>query len=99
MELLSNDAIQEALKELPNWEIVDKKWLERKFKFNHYLSGIDFVNELAKYAEEKIHHPVIIIDHTTVTLRISSIEIGGLTDLDVEMIKHFNQLFKNQNKN
>lgn len=43
---------------------------------------------------KKKHHPIIKIDHTTVTLSISSIEMDGLTDLDFKMVKHFNQLFK-----
>ena len=94
MELLTDEAIKNELKELPKWELVNEKWLERKFNFNKYLSGIAFVQDVAEYAQEKKHHPIIKIDHTTVTLSISSIEMDGLTDLDFKMVKHFNQLFK-----
>lgn len=94
MELLTDEEIQKALTKLPKWERVDEKWLERKFEFKKYLSGIAFVQEVAEYAQEKRHHPVIIIDHSTVTLKISSIEKDGLTDLDVEMVKEFNQLYE-----
>ncbi|MDN6162291.1 MAG: 4a-hydroxytetrahydrobiopterin dehydratase [Atopostipes sp.] len=99
MELLSDEAIQKALNDFPKWKLVDEKWLQRKYNFQKYLSGLDFVQEVAEYAQEKRHHPVINIDHTTVTLSISSIEMDGLTNLDVEMIEHFNKLFDEETKN
>ena len=98
MDLLTEGEIQKALTELPKWERVDEKWLKREFYFNKYLSGIAFVQEVAEYAQEKRHHPMIIIDHTTVTLKISSIEKDGLTDLDVEMVREFNKLYEEAEK-
>ena len=98
MDLLTEEEIQKALTEVPEWERVDEKWLKREFEFNKYLSGIAFVQEVGEYAQEKRHHPVITIDHTTVTLKISSIEKDGLTDLDVEMVREFNKLYEEAEK-
>ena len=98
MELLTDDEIKNTLTELPKWERVDEKWLERQFEFDKYLSGIAFVQEVAEYAQEKRHHPVITVDHTKVTLKISSIEKDGLTDLDVEMVREFNKLYEKADK-
>lgn len=53
MELLTDEAIKNELKELPKWELVNEKWLERKFNFNKYLSGIAFVQDVAEYAQKK----------------------------------------------
>ena len=98
MDLLTEEEIQKTLTELPKWERVDEKWLKREFDFNKYLSGIAFVQEVAEYAQEKRHHPIITIDHTTVMLKISSIEKDGLTDLDLEMVKEFSKLYEKADK-
>lgn len=98
MDLLTEEEIQKTLTELPKWERVGEKWIKREFDFNKYLSGIAFVQEVAEYAQEKRHHPVITIDHTTVTLKISSIEKDGLTDLDLEMVKEFSKLYEKADK-
>ena len=98
MERLSDTAIQEALDQLEDWKLVDEKWLQKKYRFKNYLSGVDFVQQVATYAEEKIHHPFISIDYKVVTLKISSWQMKGITDLDIEMVNHFDALYANAKK-
>lgn len=94
MERLSDAAIQEALETFPEWKVVDEKWLQRKYRFKNFLSGISFVTKVGEYAEGKMHHPFISIDYKIVTLKISSWQMKGLTDLDVEMVEHFDELYE-----
>lgn len=98
MERLSDSAIQEALERLEDWKLVDEKWLQKKFRFRNFLSGVDFVQQVAEYAEGKNHHPFISIDYKVATLKISSWQMKGITDLDVEMIDHFDELYANMEK-
>lgn len=98
MERLSDAAIQEALDQLEDWKLVDEKWLQKKYRFKDYLAGVDFVRQVATYAEEKIHHPFISIDYKVVTLKISSWQMKGITDLDVEMVNHFDALYASAKK-
>lgn len=98
MERLSDAAIQEALDRLEDWNVVDEKWLQKKFRFKNFLSGVDFVQQVAEYAEGKMHHPFISIDYKVVTLKISSWQMKGITDLDVEMIEHFDVLYEKTEK-
>lgn len=98
MELLSEEAIEKTTKDFPEWKLVEEKWLERDYHFKKYLSAIDFVQKVANYAQKKMHHPIIKIDHTTVTLSISSIEMDGLTELDIEMIERFDKIFSMSEK-
>ncbi|HLQ70973.1 MAG TPA: 4a-hydroxytetrahydrobiopterin dehydratase [Bacillota bacterium] len=93
MERISDAAIQEALDQLDDWKLVDEKWLQKKYRFKNFLSGVDFVQEVAAYAEGKMHHPFISIDYKVVTLKISSWQMKGITDLDIEMVKHFDELY------
>lgn len=73
--------------------------MERKYHFKNFLSGVKFVNQVAEYAgKDKHHHPFISIDYKVVTLKISSWQAKGLTDLDFEMVKHFDQLYEQADK-
>ncbi|GEL77991.1 4a-hydroxytetrahydrobiopterin dehydratase [Tenuibacillus multivorans] len=94
MERLSDEQVQQELDKLPNWKLVDEKWIRRRYKFKDYLDGVEFVRKVAEYAESKNHHPNIAIDYKVVTLKISSWEMRGLTDLDFEMVHHFDELYE-----
>ncbi|MFD1038207.1 4a-hydroxytetrahydrobiopterin dehydratase [Virgibacillus byunsanensis] len=95
MERLSEEQITKELDNLSNWKRLDEKWIARKYRFRNYLDGVRFVDKIAEYAENKQHHPFISIDYKVVTLKISSWQAKGLTDLDFEMVKHFDELYEN----
>ncbi|RPF53956.1 pterin-4-alpha-carbinolamine dehydratase [Aquisalibacillus elongatus] len=98
MERLSEEQLNQELEQLSNWKRVDEKWLRRRYKFKDYLNGVEFVRKVAEYAESQNHHPNIAIDYKVVTLKISSWEMQGITDLDIEMVKRFDELYEEQEK-
>ncbi|WP_099159012.1 4a-hydroxytetrahydrobiopterin dehydratase [Virgibacillus ndiopensis] len=98
MERLTEEQINQELEKLPNWKRLDEKWIERKYRFKNFLAGVRFVDQIASYAEEKQHHPFISIDYKVVTLKISSWQAKGLTDLDFEMVNHFDELYETVDK-
>jgi len=98
MERLSEEEINKELNNLPEWKRLDEKWIERKYRFQNYLNGIRFVDQAAEYAENKKHHPFISIDYKMVKLKISSWQAKGLTDLDFEMVKQFDELYEKAKK-
>ncbi|MBU6079833.1 MULTISPECIES: 4a-hydroxytetrahydrobiopterin dehydratase [Allobacillus] len=98
MELLSEEQIEQELEKLSNWKRIDEKWIRRRYKFENYLLGIEFVSKVAAYAEGKQHHPNIAIDYKVVTLKISSWEMQGITDLDIEMANYFDELYEQSDK-
>ncbi|WP_174615186.1 4a-hydroxytetrahydrobiopterin dehydratase [Virgibacillus ihumii] len=93
MERLSEEQIEKELEAVPDWKRLDEKWIARKYRFKDFLNGVRFVDQIAEYAEEKQHHPFISIDYKAVTLKISSWQMKGLTDLDFEMVNHFDELY------
>ncbi|SFB30221.1 4a-hydroxytetrahydrobiopterin dehydratase [Lentibacillus halodurans] len=94
MERLSEEQIAKELENLPDWKRLDEKWIERRYRFKEFLNGVRFVDQIAEYAENKQHHPFISIDYKVVTLKISSWQMKGLTDLDFEMVNHFDELYE-----
>ncbi|GAS90573.1 pterin-4-alpha-carbinolamine dehydratase [Mycolicibacterium brisbanense] len=84
MAVLTNDQVDAALVDLPNWERAAGA-LRRSVKFPAFLDGIDAVRRVAEFAEQKDHHPDIDIRWRTVTFALVTHSAGGITEKDVEM--------------
>ncbi|MBO8165186.1 MAG: 4a-hydroxytetrahydrobiopterin dehydratase [Brevibacillus sp.] len=94
MERLTDQQIAEQLTAAAGWVRTDEKWIEKKYRFKSFMDGIAFVNKVAELSEQHDHHPLIAIDYKLVTLRLSSWNAGGLTDLDLRMAVECNELYE-----
>ena len=86
MAKLSDSQVELALASMPGWKRTGD-YLVKEFKFKEFLGGIRFVDAVAKIAEAQEHHPDIHVVWTTVTLRITTHDEGGLTKWDVALAK------------
>ncbi|MET3682760.1 4a-hydroxytetrahydrobiopterin dehydratase [Alkalibacillus flavidus] len=93
MALLSEAEVNQALERLPHWQLEEGKMIRRDYQFDDYLTGVDFVRQIANQAEAKDHHPYVIIDHTTVTIKWMTVDQGGLTQKDTAMAEYCDELF------
>ena len=75
--LISPDEINKSLSS-KNWNYKNNI-ISKTFKFESYIEGINFVNEIAKVAEQKNHHPDINISWGKVEVTITSHDLGGVT--------------------
>ncbi|NOU92037.1 4a-hydroxytetrahydrobiopterin dehydratase [Paenibacillus sp. LMG 31456] len=91
MGKLTEVEIATQLEQMSGWNReTDGKWIVKTYRFNEYLSGIAFVEKVARIAELELnHHPLIAIDYKRVTLRLTSWHDGGLTALDFEAAARF----------
>jgi 4a-hydroxytetrahydrobiopterin dehydratase len=94
---LSEQEIEFQLSTLPGWKRKDEKWIEKKFRFKQFLEGIAFVNQVADLSERLVHHPMIAIDYKMVTMRLTTWNEGGLTDLDFALVREIDGLYQKQN--
>ena len=92
MELISIDNVNNHLLELPEWRFENES-LIKEFKFEDYMASITFVNRLAEKAEEHNHHPDLEIGWCRVVVTFTSHDSGGVTDLDIIMVKITEELF------
>jgi 4a-hydroxytetrahydrobiopterin dehydratase len=90
-DLLETAELRTALKKCPEWEH-EKNSITRTVEFEEFNDAIDFVNDLAEIAEEAQHHPDIIIRHTKVTLKLTTHDAGGVTNLDIELAQRVDNL-------
>jgi 4a-hydroxytetrahydrobiopterin dehydratase len=90
-DLLEEKELTIALKKGPEWE-PEKKYITRTVEFEEFMEGIDFVNNVGEIAEEAQHHPDITIKHTKVTLKLTTHDVGGVTDLDIQLAQRIDNL-------
>ena len=66
--------------------------LRKQFTFKNFLEAIDFINKVAKVAEEEGHHPDIYIFYNKVQLDLFTHAVGGLSENDFIMAAKINKL-------
>jgi 4a-hydroxytetrahydrobiopterin dehydratase len=90
---LGDEQVQEQLTTRPGWTRKDNKWLVRKYRFQQFMKGIEFVQQTAMTAEALNHHPMITIEYKVVTISVTTWSEGGITMLDFELIDRCDRLF------
>jgi len=90
-ERLSDIAIQRELGSLPGWsrrgDVITKT-----YQFKAFLTGIAFVDAIAKAAESADHHPDIDIRYTKIVCSLSTHSAGGITQKDLDMARQIEGL-------
>jgi len=77
--------------ESKNWG-ASKEKLEKTFKFKEFNDSIDFVNKVAKIAEQQNHHPDITINYNKVKISITDHEKGGVSEKCHKLVKAIDKL-------
>ena len=91
MARLSDDQIEQKLRELPAWTREGDS-LVCEFKFEDFQASVDFVNRITPPAEEMNHHPDIAISWNKVNLTLSTHSEGGITENDFELAARIDPL-------
>ena len=90
-ERLSDIAIQRELGNLQGWsrrgEVITKT-----FQFRDFLTGIEFVQAVAKAAENADHHPDIDIRYTKIIVALSTHSAGGITQKDLDLARQIERV-------
>lgn len=95
-ELLDEKTVQQQLGTLPGWS-GSARGIERTFTAPEFLAGIDLVTVVAAAAEELDHHPDIDIRWRSVTFRLSTHSVGGVTNLDLDLARRISGLAASRN--
>ena len=90
-KIVSNDDIQASLKTLCGWEFSDNK-LKKELQFGSYMDGIEFINSLAKKAEEIGHHPDLVVGYCKVYVEFTSHDLGGVSEECLNMAKYIDSI-------
>jgi 4a-hydroxytetrahydrobiopterin dehydratase len=78
---LTADEVADGLRELEGWTEVDGK-LHKEFNFPDFVSAFGFMTQVALHAEKLNHHPDWSNVYNSVTVDLSTHDVGGITELD-----------------
>ena len=86
---------QKYLEQVSGWEIFEQDEtlrIRKQFKFSTYMSGINFINKIAKLAEEEGHHPNLEVGYAKLTVMLWTHAIDGLSENDFILAAKINRL-------
>ncbi|MBM4405274.1 MAG: 4a-hydroxytetrahydrobiopterin dehydratase [Chloroflexi bacterium] len=94
--VLSSAGLQSSLHTLHGWRLLSGrvKKLRKSYSLGSLRDAMDFVNEVARLAEEENHHPDIDVRYNRVTLTLWTHAKGGLTELDLHLAQRIDGVVK-----
>lgn len=66
--------------------------LRARFLCGNFASGLEFVNAIGEIAEQVNHHPDITLTYSTVHVTLTSHDVGGITQRDVDLARTISTL-------
>ena len=78
-------------KELNSWRFTNSS-LMKTFNFKNFIEAFSFMTKVALVAESMNHHPEWSNVYCTVTIELTTHDLGGLSNLDIKMAKAINNL-------
>ncbi|MBR77828.1 MAG: 4a-hydroxytetrahydrobiopterin dehydratase [Flavobacteriales bacterium] len=82
---LNAKEINVLIKQLNGWYVENNKKLKKEYEFSTYVDAINFVNSVAKLAEDEQHHPYIHINFKKILVIMFTHKIDGLHENDFIM--------------
>ncbi len=88
---LSQTDIDEELKNLAGWSVVNEK-LHKEFQFDSFNQAFGFMTRAAMEIEKMNHHPEWFNVYNKITIELTTHDAGGITKNDVNLAKILNSL-------
>lgn len=82
--VLTEEEVKQNLEDSDGWETEGEKWISKTYELPSFPKAVQFIQSLAEIAEDRQHHPYIVLDYKNVTVKLSTHDQGGLTQKDFE---------------
>lgn len=79
---LEGKELAQLSSQLPDWQVIEGRRIERSFKFPNFKSALAFVNRIGELSEQQGHHPDLCFGWGYVNVTIYTHKIKGLTESD-----------------
>ena len=90
--LLQDGELNELLVKIPGWEIKSEQ-ISREFNFGNFIEAFSFMTKVALICEKYNHHPNWENIYSKVIIRLSTHDLGGITNLDQTLASEINKVF------
>lgn len=81
---LNTESVRGWMNNRKGWKRRSNK-LMKEFVFTHFRDSIVFVNRVATIADSRKHHPDMDVRGGRVTLSLSTEEVGGISEKDLDL--------------
>lgn len=75
------------------WKMIGTM-LHRSFATGTFVRGVDFVTAIRDLAEAAQHHPDIILTYTTVSVTMTTHDVGTVTAKDIALAQQINDAWQ-----
>ena len=94
MKKLSDQEIQDSLKEVEVAWKIKEGFLRREFVFKDFVEAFSFMTSVALVAEKSAHHPNWKNAYNKVTIDLNTHDADGLTNKDFDLAKAIDKQYK-----
>ncbi len=94
MKKLSEQEIQDKMKEMDAAWLVKGNFLHRELLFKDFVEAFSFMMAVALIAEKSGHHPNWKNTYNKVTIDLTTHDADGITTKDTDLAKSIDTLFK-----
>tara|TARA_A100001388_G_scaffold260739_1_gene228989 strand:- start:1114 stop:1404 length:291 start_codon:yes stop_codon:yes gene_type:complete len=91
--LLEKDELEELVVKIPGWEIFSNH-IEKEFDFGNFIEAFSFMTKIALICEKHNHHPNWENVYSKVIIKLSTHDLGGITNLDQTIAYEINEIFE-----
>jgi 4a-hydroxytetrahydrobiopterin dehydratase len=93
MATLAGDELRAAVAELDGWALEETgNGITRQFRFADFSTAFAFMTAVALKAEAMDHHPEWSNVYSKVDVRLTSHDVGGVTERDLSLARYMNNL-------
>ena len=90
--LLQDEELKELVVKIPGLVIISNH-IEREFNFGNFIEAFSFMTKIALICEKYNHHPNWENVYSKVIIRLSTHDLGGITNLDQTLASEINKVF------
>ena len=92
--LLKEEEIKELSAKIEGWEITNHH-IQKIFIFKDFIEAFSFMTKVALLCEKYNHHPEWQNTYSKVNIKLTTHDLGGLTNLDEKIAIEINNLVRN----
>ena len=89
--LLKHEELNSLKEILPHWQI-EQNAIKREWKFKNFIEAFGFITKVALLAEGMNHHPNLKNIYSSVSIELTTHDLGGISNLDLQLAKAINEL-------
>ena len=88
--------VEDVLAKVDGWKAADGDTdaITKTFKFDDFATAFAFMSASATQAEKADHHPEWFNVYNNVEVTLSTHDVSGITQLDIDMAKQMNLITK-----